>query len=176
MPNPIDQVIAKGTGLAQEIKARMDGLVGVFKAAAEQHGEAGALLKRAKADESKRAELWPTIRAALKSHEEAELREVYPVLSQFPSLQPFVSRHDAEASQLSQTIDRMSALSPTSREFAVLLDQLIGLVEAHVEQEETNIFPTSQNVISEARAKEIEPKFLATASDIKRRETPITKH
>jgi hypothetical protein len=62
----------------------------------------------------KRAELWPMIRAALRSHEQGELREVYPVLGNYPELQTLVKRHDAEASQLSQTIDQMDALDPRS--------------------------------------------------------------
>src|SRR5580658_5507645 len=88
-----DQVISKGTGLAHELMARIDGLVGVFGTLAEQHGEVGALLKRAKADASKRTELWPTIRAMLRSHEEGELREVYPVLREYAELRAFADRH-----------------------------------------------------------------------------------
>src|SRR5690242_16009574 len=142
MPNPMDQVISKGAGLANQVKARLDGLVGVFSTLAEQHGEAGALLKRAKGDVDKRVELWPMIRAALRSHEQGELREVYPVLGNYPELQTLVKRHDAEASQLSQTIDQMDALDPRSAQFGTLLDKLIGLIEAHVAEEEKHIFPT----------------------------------
>src|SRR4051812_14353562 len=97
MPNPMDQVISKGAGLANEIKARLDGLVGVFNTLAGQHGEAGALLKRAQGEMDKRVELWPMIRAALRAHEQGELREVYPVLGTYPQLQALVTRHDAEA-------------------------------------------------------------------------------
>jgi hypothetical protein len=170
MPNPMDQVISKGAGLANEIKARLDGLVGVFNTLAEQHGEAGALLKRAKGDIEKRVELWPMIRASLRAHEQGELREVYPVLGGYSELQALVQRHDAEASQLSQTIDQMDALDPRSAQFETLLNKLIGLIEAHVAEEEKQIFPTSQKVIGEDRAKEIEPKFLAVATQLKQAE------
>ena len=170
MPNPMDQVISKGAGLANQVKARMDGLVGVFNTLCEQHGEAGALLKRAKADVEKRAELWPTIRASLRAHEQGELREVYPVLANYPELQPLVKRHDAEASQLSQTVDQLDALDPRSAQFDTLLDKLVGLIEAHVAEEEKQIFPTAQSVIGEDRAKEIDPKFVACATQIKNTE------
>jgi Hemerythrin HHE cation binding domain len=176
MANPMDQVISKSASLAHGLKARMDGLVGVFETLVEQHGEAGALLKRAKAHESKRPELWPTIRAALKSHEQGELREVYPVLREYPELQAFADRHETEASQLSQTIAQMDALDPKSPQFATLLDKLIGLVEAHVADEEKQIFPKSQDVIGDARAKELGPKFLATAKQVKQTEMTSTKH
>ncbi len=176
MANLMDQVISKGAGLAHELEARMDGLVGVFDTLAAQHAEAGALLKRAKADEGKRPELWPTIRAALKSHEQGELREVYPVLREYPELQAFADRHETEASQLSQTVGQMDALDPRSMQFAALLDRLIGLVEAHVAEEEKQIFPTSQRVIGAARAKELESRFLATAKQVEQSEMKATKH
>jgi hemerythrin superfamily protein len=165
-----DQIISKGAGLAHELSARLDGLVGVFSALAEQHGEAGALLKRAKADESKRTALWPTIRATLRSHEEGELRELYPVLREYTELRAFADRHATEASLLSQTIDRMDACDPKSPHFADMLDQLIGLVEAHVTEEEKHIFPKSQSVIGDARARALAPKFLATATHAKQTE------
>jgi hypothetical protein len=170
MPNPMDQVISKGAGLTNQIKARLDGLVGVFNTLAQQHGEAGALLKRAKGDVDKRVELWPTIRASLRAHEQGELREVYPVLGNYPELQPLVKLHDTEASQLSQTIDQMDALDPRSAQFETLLNKLIGLIEAHVEEEENQIFPTSQTVIGEDRAKELEPRFVEVATQLKQTE------
>jgi hemerythrin superfamily protein len=176
MANPMDQVISKGTGLAHELQARMDGLVGVFATLAEQHGEAGALLKRAKADETKRPELWPTIRAALKAHEQGELREVYPVLRTYAELTALADRHEMEATQLSQTIDRMDAVAPRSPQFAALLDTLIALVDSHVAEEEKQIFPRAQNVIGDVRAKELDARFQATAKQIKQAETSATKH
>ena len=176
MANPIDQIISKGAGFTHEIKARMDGLVGVFNTLAGQHSEAGALLDRAKADPQKRPELWPEIRAALKAHEQGELREVYPVLRQYPELKAYADRHESEASQLSQTIDQMDAQDPRSKQFAALLDQLIGLVKAHVAEEEGEIFPKSQQVIGNDRAETLDPKFQATAERIKKAEMTSVRH
>ncbi len=177
MPNPMDQVVSKGKGLAHEAKARMSGgLVGVFATLSQQHGEAAALLERAKADAGKRAELWPTIRATLRAHEQGELFEVYPALRPYPALTPFVDRHETEANELSATIDQMNAVAPESPPFAVLLDKLIGLVQAHVTEEETEIFPKSQQVIGDERARELEPNFLAAAKRIKQADLSPTEH
>ncbi len=176
MPNSMDQAVSKGTGLAHEIKARMDGLVGVFKTLAQQHGEAGALLERAQADAGKRADLWPTIRAALKSHEQGELREVYPALRRYAELEALADQHDVEASELSRTIDQMDAMGPSAPQFGAHLDRLIGLVQAHVAEEEKEIFPRSQKVIGAARAEELEPKFLAVAKQVEQAEMPSQMH
>ena len=172
MPNPMDQIVSKGTGLAREAKARMEGLVGVFKTLAQQHGEASALLERARADEGKRADLWPTIRAALKSHEQGELREVFPVLRQYPELAALADQHETEASELSRTINQMSTIGPRSPQFAAHLDRLIGLVQTHVADEEKRIFPRAQEVIGDERARELEPKFLAVAKQVEKAEMP----
>jgi hemerythrin superfamily protein len=176
MANPLDQVISKGAGLAHEIKARMDGLVGVFDTLAEQHAEAAALLQRAKANENKWSELWPTIRAALKSHEQAELRVVYPVLREYPQLTALADRHRAQADELGETIDKMSALGPRSPQFAIMLDHLIVLVVAHADEEETQIFPAAQGVIGETRARQLDAELLPIVKQINETEMPVHRH
>ena len=176
MANPLDQLISKGAGLAHEVKARMDGLVGVFDALAKQHGEAGALLKRAKSDVHKRSELWPTIRASLRAHEKGELAEVYPAFREYAQLIPLADRHEKEASELSSTIDQMDAMDPDGAQFGALLDKLIGLVESHVAEEEQQIFPQAQEVMGAAQAKELEPRFVATALKLKQSDLKVTQH
>jgi hemerythrin superfamily protein len=173
MANPMDQLISKGAGKVHQIKARANGLIGVFSALAEQHGEAGALLKRLKADPSKRADLWPTIRAALTSHEQGELREVYPVFREYGELWSIADHHEREASQLSATIAQIDALGAETTEFVPLLYKLIRLVEAHVVEEEEKIFPMALQVIGDARARALEPRFLATAKQIKTQRTTL---
>jgi hemerythrin superfamily protein len=166
MPNRMDSVIAKGTGVAKAVEARLHGLVGVFKVLAEQHGEAGALLKRVKADPSKRAELWPKIRQELTSHEKGELREVYPVLREYAETRVFADRHQAEADELSAQIDRIHGLDMAAPAWEREFDRLIQLVEAHVREEENEIFPAAQDAIGADRAKEIEPRFLAAKKQL----------
>jgi hypothetical protein len=166
MPSRMDSIIAKGTGTVRAAEARLRGLVGVFKVLSEQHGEAGALLKRVKHDPAKRAELWPKIRLELVSHEKAELREVYPVLREHDRTRALAERHEAEASQLSALIERIHATEMASAEWLQLFEQLIDQVEQHVTEEENDIFPKAQEVIGAARAKEIEPRFLAAKKQI----------
>lgn len=166
MPNRMDSMIAKGTGAAKAVEARLRGLVGVFKTLAEEHGEAGALLKRVKNNPAKRADLWPKIRQELVSHEKGELREVYPVLRANPETSALAERHDAEAGQLSALIERIHAADMASDEWGQLFDQLISLVEQHVAEEEHDIFPKAQEAIGADRARELEPRFLATKKQI----------
>lgn len=166
MPNRMDSMIAKTKGAAKAVEARMHGLVGVFKTLCEQHAEAGALLERVKRDPDRRAELWPKIRQELVSHEKAELREVYPVLSEHVETRALAVRHDAQASELSMMIDRIHETEMASPRWGEMLDQLIEMVERHVHEEETEIFPRAQDAIGAARARDIEPRFLAVKKQL----------
>jgi len=166
MPNRMDSMISKGAGVVKGVEARLHGLVGVFKTLSEQHGEAGALLKRVKSDPDKRSELWPKIRQALVSHEKGELAEVYPVMREYPELRAFCDRHEAEAGQLSSQIERIHATAMSTETWSQLFDQLCEMVDRHVQEEQNQIFPKAQDVIGAARAEQIGPLFLATQKQI----------
>jgi hemerythrin superfamily protein len=161
MSNRLDEMMAHGMGKAHGFKARIDGLLGVFKTLAEQHGEAGALLKKVKADPDKRADLWPTIKEALTAHEQGELRAVYPAMREYAELAPLADQHDGEASELTAMIQRLDATNIKSPQWTSLFDQLVDMVMAHVDEEEGSIFPQAQAIMGDARAKELQPKFLA---------------
>jgi hemerythrin superfamily protein len=166
MPNRMDSMISKGAGVVKGVEARLHGLVGVFKTLSEQHGEAGALLKRVKSDPDKRSELWPKLRQALVSHEKGELAELYPVMREYPELVPLADRHEAEAGQLSTLIERIQATAMSTETWTQLFDRLCELVEQHVNEEQNQIFPKAQDVIGAARAEQIGPVFLATQKQI----------
>ena len=162
MANRMDSMISKGAGVVKGVEPRLHGLVGVFKTLSEQHGEAGALLKRVKSDPDKRSELWPKIRQALVSHEKGELAEVYPVMREYPELRSFCDQHEAEAGQLSAQIERIHATSMSTETWTQLFDQLCEMVDRHVQEEQNQIFPKAQDVIGAPRAEQIGPLFLAT--------------
>jgi len=168
MPNRIDSAASKAMGAAKSVKARLEGLVGVFRLLSQQHGEASALIKSAKAAPARRAELWPKIRADLMSHEQAELSDLYPVLREYPAMLEIADHHDAEAAELSALIGRIHLLDPMSETWGQLFDELAGKVQHHVAEEENEIFPKAQEAMGEARARELEPKLLATQKQIQR--------
>jgi hemerythrin superfamily protein len=166
MANRMDHAIAKTRGTAKAVKARVEGLTGVFATLAKQHGEAGSLLHAVVADRSKREELWPQIRAALLSHERAEMRVIYPELRMHDELRALSNRHDAEASELERMIHDLDEVDIASDTFGNLFERLADTVGRHAIAEEHNIFPLAQRVIGKDRAKELDPKFLATQKSL----------
>jgi hypothetical protein len=162
MPNPIESVVAKVTGKAAAVEARMKGLKGVFNKLAEQHHEVGSLLSRAaKADDfTSRAGLWHQIRRELVSHEQAELLEVYPVLEANGQTQDLARAHANDAGGLEELIRELDSIGVQAAAWESTLARLIEKVNAHVELEENQLFPTAQAVIGEEAAKLLEEPFL----------------
>jgi len=167
MPNPMDTMISKGKGVMKTVEATFEGLRGVFRTLAKQHGEVSALLQRAKAgDAEKRRELWPKIRVELLSHERAEVREVYPVLRQREATRPFVDRHDQDAREMDHMIARLGVLDIDSDAWSTLFCALADIVIAHAEEEEATIFPAAQAAIGEVLTSELDRRFLAAKQQL----------
>jgi hypothetical protein len=163
MPNAIESTGAKVMGAVKDVKATFKGLTGVFKHLMEEHGKVGALLSRVKSssDVSLRAELYPTIRKELKAHEKGELTAVYPVLANFVETSSIATEHQREADDLDAAIAAVDALSFDDAKWASTFEELAALVEAHVEQEETDFFPKAQKVIGDDEAEALLPRFEA---------------
>lgn len=167
MPKTMDNVIAQGMGAVKAVKARIEGLVGVFNTLAEQHGEVAALLKRLQAHPERRVELWPVIRAELVSHEQSELRELYPVLRQFPETLALADEHDEEARDMSAMIQRLDEVDLYTDTWRALFDEMAATVVHHAtEDEEQRIFPEAQRVLGEDLARTLDAKLLAVKDQI----------
>lgn len=163
MPNRMDSMLSKGAGVMKGVKARLDGLHGVFKTLAEQHGEVSAMLKRLQDKPEKRGELWPQIRRELISHERAEMREVYPVLRQHAQTRALADHHDQEAAELERLIERIDM---AAADWQTLFDQLVDTVVHHANEEENEIFPKAQEAIGDRTTKDLEARFLAVKQQI----------
>src|SRR5262249_42560909 len=150
--NRMDSILSQGMGKVKAVKARLSGLGGVFRTLAEQHGEVTALLERAKMSDDKFSQLWPTIRRELLSHEQGEMREVYPVLRAHDELRALADHHDEEAREMEQLIakiDELAIATPARRD---TFQQLIDRVIDHAREEEDDIFPKAQGVIGKDQA------------------------
>ena len=164
MPNRMDSMLSKGAGVMKGFKARLEGLTGVFKTLAEQHGEVAAMLKRLQSKPEKKAELWPEIRRDLLSHERGEIREVYPVLRQHVQTRALAEHHDQEAAEMERLIERIDVA--VADEWRALFDQLVEIVIRHANEEENDIFPKAQEAIGDKAAKDLEPRFLAAKKQV----------
>jgi hemerythrin superfamily protein len=157
--HPMDVVTAKAKGAAKAIAARQQGLTGVFRTLAKQHGEAAELIERLKAAPDKCEQLWPKIRVALLSHEKGELHAVYPALNRFQRLKKFAKQHAEEAADLEDMIERLDSSELDEADWMYQFARLGDAVVAHATEEETQIFPAALEVIGDDRAKELDEKY-----------------
>jgi hemerythrin superfamily protein len=166
MTTSMDKIVSTGKGKLKGVKARLDGLTGIFKTLTAEHGEVSALLERAKDSVERRAELWPTIRAQLLSHERGEIRELYPVLRSMDATAELADHHDAEAKDMEDMILDLDHLPITTDAWGLLFDQLADAVLHHAEEEETEMFPQAQAALGEALTQELDAKFRLTKQQL----------
>jgi hypothetical protein len=161
MANTLDTISAKGAGKAAAVRARANGLTGVFNLLAQEHAEAASLLQHAKAadDPEKREGLWNEVRSELLSHERAELGIVYPILDETPETTAIPRLHAQRAQLLETAIAAIDSLGYDSAEWEASLENLISIIAAHVHEEETEFFPRALRQIGKKAASDLEPTF-----------------
>jgi hypothetical protein len=149
MTNPLDEVASKAMGGVKAAKATIEGLSGVFRKLAQEHGEVSALLLHVKmsSDPKVRDELFPKIRRELLSHEKAEREVVYPALRAHAATQLIADKHDKEAGELEKVIAELTSMSTKSEGWTVTFDALVDLVQRHVAEEEHEFFPAGARVL-----------------------------
>jgi hemerythrin superfamily protein len=151
MTHKIEELASKAMGAAKAVKASVEGLSGVFRHLAREHGEVSALLMRLKmtSDPDVRRELWPTIRKELLSHERAEIREVYPALRHERDTAAMAEEHDDDAHDLEAAVDELTATAVDSDSWQPTLERLIAQVQEHVRDEEEEYFPIADRVFKD---------------------------
>jgi hemerythrin superfamily protein len=163
MPNSAETFAAKTAGKAAGLRARIQGLVGVFNVLAQQHKEAALLLSRlaATVDADGRRDLWLEVRRSLICHERAELSTVYPVIAENALNADITDRHAREAQELEAAISEIDAIGYESPRFHNSVQGLIQLLTRHVEEEEKEFFPRAQETMGKEAAHALERPFLA---------------
>jgi hemerythrin superfamily protein len=169
MTHRMEEMASTVVGKAQAAKATFAGLTGVFRHLAEEHGKVSALLMRLKASSNPevRRELFPTIRLELLSHEEGELKEVYPVLQGNPQTHAIAAKHEQDAQKLDKLIEELARTEPESSQWQPQLERLIEAVQHHVDTEEKEFFPEAQRVFGD-RADELLERYEQAKAVLKR--------
>jgi hypothetical protein len=156
----MDSFVSHAMGKMKAVRARIGGLHGVFATLAEEHGEVMALIDRCKNHTDRRADLWPTIRSELLSHERAEMSEIYPELRTRAETRPLADHHDVEAGQLESLIDLIDATDMGSEGWGTSFAELADMVNRHAKEEEKEIFPAAQRALGDDLVKRLDDRFV----------------
>jgi hypothetical protein len=163
MTNPVDQIASKALGAAKAGQALFEGLTGVFRKLAQDHGEVSALLLHLNASTSPdtRSTLFPKIRAELLAHEAGELKIVYPAFRAVPELAAIAAKHDLETSELRDILDELSNTPYDSPDWQSKCNVLVDTVKQHVADEEQHFFPEGEKLLK-GQTDELKKQFEAT--------------
>jgi hypothetical protein len=162
MANRVEKVASEVMGAIKAAKATFEGLPGVFKELAREHGEVMALLARLRmtSDAAVRRELFPQIREELLSHEKGELAVVYPALREHEELAAYAEMHEREAETIERMIDGLSGMAYEDHGWRDAFDELVNTVKRHTKEEEDEFFPAAARVMGRERAIELTDPFL----------------
>jgi hypothetical protein len=142
MANPDEQAAMHVVASGKPNKATLNGPNGAFRHLMDEHGDVFALVKRLgmSSDEQVRRELVPRVRVKFLLRELGEMAEVYAALKEIVQTLEPAAANDAEPSELADAMAALDALNPGSPEWGPAFLQVSELVEAHLNEEQNDVF------------------------------------
>ena len=123
----------------------------------KEHVTAKAAFERVlQASPAKRGDLWEKLSPELESHEQMEDACLYTPLSRDatgkdPKLAGWREKHQAEVEKVKELIEELDDLDPEDEEWLSTVKEIHAGLEAHIQEEEGDIFPRISKVWDEAR-------------------------
>jgi len=112
-------------------------------------------LEGVRSDERGNREAFQGLKAALELHIREEEEIYYPALAEHEEFADLMDENVAEHEMVRANLAQMSELSPASDEFQSVLAETRAALEAHMEEEEDEIFPRSLELLGEDRIHEL---------------------
>ena len=123
----------------------------------KEHVTAKAAFERVlQASPAKRGDLWEKLSPELESHEQMEDACLYTPLSRDatgkdPKLAGWREKHRAEVEKVKELIEELDDLDPEDEEWLSTVKEIHAGLEAHIQEEEGDIFPRISKVWDAAR-------------------------
>jgi len=137
----------------------------VFQLLAIDHVKANTLLNEiassSEYDIAMRARLCSELKRELELHSEGEKAHFYPALKRHPETSEFVQDALRVHDRMETALADIEDCPPDSREFLEKVGKLEELLLLHVQQEETEIFPTAERTFSPNESNVIAEKIAA---------------
>ena len=123
----------------------------------KEHVTAKAAFERVlKASPAKRGDIWEKLSPELESHEQMEDACLYTPLSRDaagkdPKLAGWREKHQAEVEKVKELIEELDDVDAEDEEWLSTVKEIHASLEAHIQEEEGDIFPRISKVWDEAR-------------------------
>jgi hemerythrin superfamily protein len=112
-------------------------------------------------DSQKRLSLFKDIRNELEVHALIEEQVFYPAFKNYPDFQDIISRSFEEHADVKIILGELISLQSIDDKYIDRVDELIGFVNEHVLEEETELFPMVRKVMRGAERERLGRHMLA---------------
>jgi hemerythrin superfamily protein len=135
------------------------------------HREMEQLFEQLRTEKEDRPALLEQVGAMLLAHSRAEEEKVYPELTAASPGEKEEVHHGAqEHAEAEQILHRLERTDPKSSEFDKVLSELVDAVSHHIEEEESEILPSLEETLGQAKLEELGRAFM------ERREQELALH
>lgn len=134
----------------------------IFEALRQDHVTQRTLLDlliRTEGDSEGRRELFDRARKELERHAAAEERSFYVPLMEFDRTQEKARHSVAEHHEIDELIETLEDTDPSSPGWLSHAKKLHEVVHHHLDEEEQEVFPLADEVLDEARGRELGARY-----------------
>ena len=144
-----------------------------FAALKADHQKVATLFSQAeKAQDDKQKQLlFEQIRTELEIHTQLEETVLYPALQEYEELEEHVRESLEEHRQVKTLLQEIGRLTDGSEKFDAKLKVMKENVEHHVEEEESELFPKAQQILSQEELEELEQEMETTRKSLSKTAT-----
>jgi hemerythrin superfamily protein len=128
------------------------------------HRELQRMFEVLRNEPGKRAAMAPVMSTLLFAHSRAEESEVYPKAKDAGGEQD-VEHSQKEHLEADRVAEKLTTLDPESPEFSAVLEELIGGVTHHLEEEEETVLPHLRERMDPDTLRELGERFLAARAE-----------
>lgn len=123
------------------------------------HRELERLFDQLRTQPDTRLLLVPVVAALLTAHSRAEEAEVYPAARDEAGETDEVSHSQEEHLEAEQLLRRLADADPNGSQFESLLEEFVGAVKHHVEEEESTVLPQLRERLDARRLEQLGEAF-----------------
>ncbi len=118
------------------------------------------------AEPKKREKLFEQIYKELSMHAEAEELTFYAAMREYEETEALLDEAEEEHVEMKVMLEEMKSLDATSPDFAKKLLDLKNAVQHHVEEEESEVFPTVEDCMDEEELEQLADDFKQTKTQL----------
>jgi hemerythrin-like domain-containing protein len=161
----MDKATSTVKGGAKQMGQVVRGRFGIYSTLSKEHGKVSGLMSRLAATDSdeveRRQELFDEIKDELTTHSEIEDAVFYTELASHPQLAEKIAHAREEHEEIETLLEELDAMRIEHQSWMNKFLRLQDTVQHHVDDEEGEIFPMAEKVLSGEDAERLDEEFLA---------------